>query len=113
MRTGNSGSSRAAAPVTETAAAVVATVTPSSVTGLPEEDIGLAHRDPSTEEPSTGCRPQDGRLVQLVTHARVRMGEDYLGLFQQHQGAPRALMIYDETMFRADARPARHPFGSS
>lgn len=71
--------------------------------GVPEEDIGLAHRDPSAGEPSTGCRPQDGRLVQLVTHARVRMGEDYLGLFQQYQGHPRALMVYDETMFRADA----------
>jgi hypothetical protein len=71
--------------------------------GVPEEDIGLAHRDASAEVPSTGCRPEDGRLVQLVTHARVRMGEDHLGLFQQYQGHPRALMVYDETMFRSDA----------
>lgn len=71
--------------------------------GVPEEDIGIAHRDQSAEVPSTGCRPEDGRLVQLVTHARVRMGQDYLGLFQQFQGQPRALLVYDETMFRSDA----------
>lgn len=71
--------------------------------GVPEEDIGITHRDRSAEVPSTGCRPEDGRLVQLVTHARVRMGQDYLGLFQQFQGQPRALLVYDETMFRSDA----------
>lgn len=71
--------------------------------GVPLEDIGIAHRDRSAEVPSTGCRPEDGRLIQLVTHARVRMGQDYLGLFQQFQGQPRALLVYDETMFRSDA----------
>jgi len=71
--------------------------------GVPEADIGLAHRDPSADEPSTGCSPEDGRLVQLVTHARVRMGDDYLGLLAQYQGHPRALLVFDETLFRSDA----------
>lgn len=71
--------------------------------GVPEEDIGIAHSDSSAEVASTGCRPEEGRLIQLVTHARVRMGQDYLGLFQQFQGQPRALLVYDETMFRSDA----------
>lgn len=71
--------------------------------GVPEEDIGIAHRDQHAEVPSTGCRPQDGRLIQLVTHARVRMGQEHLGLFQQFHGQPRPLLVYDETMFRSDA----------
>lgn len=71
--------------------------------GVPEQAIGLAHRDSSAEEPSTGCRPEDGHLIQLVTHARVRMGDDYLGLFAEYQGQPRSLLVYDETLFRSDA----------
>jgi len=71
--------------------------------GVPEQDIGITHSDQDAEVPSTGCRPEDGRLVQLVTHARVRMGQDYLGLFQQFRGQPRPLLVYDETMFRSDA----------
>lgn len=71
--------------------------------GVPDKDIGIAHSDQNAAVPSTGCKPEDGRLVQLVTHARVRMGQDYLGLFQQCQGQPRALLVYDETMFRSDA----------
>lgn len=70
---------------------------------VPQADIGIAHRDPSAKVASTGCRPEDGRLIQLVTHARVRMGQEYLGLFQQFEGQPRALLVYDETMFRSDA----------
>lgn len=71
--------------------------------GVPEADIGIAHSDKTADVPSTGCSPADGRLVQLVTHARVRMGSDYLGLTQQFEGQPRALLVYDETMFRSDA----------
>lgn len=71
--------------------------------GVPEADIGLAHRDSKAAEPSTGCRPEDGRLIQLVTHARVRMDDSYLGLFADYQGQPRALLIYDEALFRSDS----------
>ena len=71
--------------------------------GVPEADIGLAHRDSKAAEPSTGCRPEDGRLIQLVTHARVRMDDAYLGLFAEYQGQPRALLIYDEALFRSDS----------
>jgi hypothetical protein len=71
--------------------------------GVPEDAIGLAHRDPKAAEPSTGCAAADGRLIQLVTHARVRLGDDYLGLFAEYCGKPRALMVYDESLFRADA----------
>lgn len=71
--------------------------------GVPEADIGLAHRDRHAGEPSTGCSPEDGRLFQLVTHARVRMDEAYLGLFAQYHGRPRPLLVYDETLFRSDS----------
>jgi hypothetical protein len=69
--------------------------------GVPEADIGLAHHDPRAAEPSTGCRPEDGRLFQLVTHARVRMGESYFALFGTYRDKPRPLCIYDETLFRS------------
>ena len=71
--------------------------------GVPEADIGLAHRDSKAIEPSTGCRPEDGRLIQLVTHARVRMADSYLGLFAEFQDQPRRLLIYDEALFRSAA----------
>jgi hypothetical protein len=67
--------------------------------GVPVESIGLKHAVPEASEPSTGS---ESRLVQLVTHARVRSGRDF-ELFGTHKGQPRALMVYDETLMRADA----------
>lgn len=68
--------------------------------GIPEELIGLKHSVRSDREeilPSTG---NDDRLFQLVTHARVHGGND-IPLFTEHKGKRRALMIYDETLFKA------------
>ncbi|WKB55968.1 hypothetical protein [Eleftheria terrae] len=67
--------------------------------GVPEADIGLKHAVSDATEPSTGS---ESRLFQLVTHARVRSGRDF-DLFGTHEGQPRALLIYDETLLRADA----------
>ena len=67
--------------------------------GVPEELIGLKHSHGQTaSQPSTG---NDDRRFQLVTHARVRGGTDR-DLFISHQGQKRAVMIYDETLFRSD-----------
>lgn len=67
--------------------------------GVPEHLIGLKHSlGEGATEPSTG---NDDRRYQLITHARVRGGIDH-DLFVSHQGAQRAVMIYDESMFRSD-----------
>jgi hypothetical protein len=66
--------------------------------GVDEDRIGLKHADQDASEPSTG---NDSRIFQLVTHARVRSGSDF-DLFGTHEGQPRALMVYDETLLRAD-----------
>jgi len=68
--------------------------------GVRRDLIGIKHSLTGPEyEPSTG---NADRLYQLVTHARVRSGND-LELFGNHEGKPRALMIYDETLLRSDS----------
>lgn len=69
--------------------------------GIPEDLIGLKHAVVGASEPSTG---DASRLFQLVTHARVRLvdGRDFQ-LFGTHEGRPRPLCIYDETLMRADS----------
>jgi len=67
--------------------------------GVPEELIGLKHsHGVAASQPSTG---NDDRRYQLITHARVRGGTDQ-DLFIQHQGKKRAVMVFDETLFRSD-----------
>ena len=71
--------------------------------GIPDELIGLAYSDSSPASlPSTGNRPEDGRLIQLVTHAKVRMNEKHMGLFAQYKGEQRPLLIYDESLWRSE-----------
>ncbi|WP_428417382.1 hypothetical protein [Methylibium sp.] len=67
--------------------------------GVPAEAIGLKHSIHDATEASTG---NQSRRIQLVTHARVRGGTDF-ALFGQHEGQPRALMVYDETLLRSDS----------
>ncbi len=71
--------------------------------GVPETCIGLKHsiHDLVTDGllPSTG---NDSRLFQLVSHSRVRSGNDF-ALFGEHEGHPRALLVYDETFMRSDS----------
>jgi hypothetical protein len=77
--------------------------------GVPEEVIGLKHSLSDADLlPSTG---DDDRRFMLITHARVRGGTNHR-LFAQHRGKPRALLIYDESLFKSDciaigARDAR------
>lgn len=70
--------------------------------GVPADLIGLKHSLHSeATEPSTG---DADRRFQLVTHSRVRSGRERdFDLFGMHKGAPRALMVYDETLMRSDA----------
>lgn len=67
--------------------------------GVPEQLIGLKHAVPDARLPSTG---NESRSFMLITHTRVRSGRDF-ELFGRHEGAPRALLVYDETMLRCDA----------
>lgn len=66
--------------------------------GVPRSKLGLKHASSTASEPSTG---DESYLFQLVTHARVRGGADQ-ELFTRHQGRPRAVRLYDETMLRAE-----------
>lgn len=67
--------------------------------GVPEQLIGIKHSVRDASLPSTD---DDDRVYQLVTHARVRGGNDK-PLFVEHQGQTRALMIYDESLIRSDS----------
>ena len=67
--------------------------------GIPEGLIGLRHADPRCKVVNTG---RESRQFQLVTHARVRSGRDF-DLFGMHEGQPRALCLYDETLMRSDS----------
>jgi hypothetical protein len=67
--------------------------------GIPADLVGLKHTVTGASEPSTG---NESRLFQLVTHARVRGGDD-VELVGHHGGQPRPLVIYDETFMRSDA----------
>jgi hypothetical protein len=66
--------------------------------GVPERLIGLKHSIPTASLASTG---DESRQFQLVTHARVRSGND-LDLFCSFGETRRSLMIYDETLWRSD-----------
>lgn len=72
--------------------------------GVPEDLIGLRHSYAVGEKdgvtlPNTG---DNDRPIMRVTHSRVR-GSKERELFTMYEGAPRDLMVYDETLFRADA----------
>jgi len=69
--------------------------------GVPEHLIGIKHSyTEGVSMPSTG---NEDRRYQLVTHARVRGGNDDQ-LFVAHDGHKRALMVYDESLFRSEAQ---------
>lgn len=67
--------------------------------GVRPQVIGIKHTVTGASEPSSG---NESRQVQLVTHARVRGGTDFR-LYSEHQGVPRALMIWDESLLRSDS----------
>ncbi|WP_304306662.1 hypothetical protein [Pseudacidovorax intermedius] len=70
--------------------------------GVPAELIGIKHAVRGSDVPNTG---DDSRRYQLVTHVRVRAGVDPLAA--EYQGRERALVVYDETLFRADTASIR------
>lgn len=80
--------------------------------GVPEGVIGLRHDKNAselTEELEGETVPPEARLdtgdddrpIMLVSHSRMRGAN--AALFTQHRGKPRDLMVWDESMFRADA----------
>jgi hypothetical protein len=67
--------------------------------GVPEKKIGLKHSlGAAASLPSTG---DSERQFMLVSHARVKGGTDN-ALFTEYRGKPRALMLFDETLFKAE-----------
>lgn len=71
--------------------------------GVPACKVGLKHSLRDAPAESTGDAEH---LYQLVTHARVRGGSDF-SLFGEYQGQPRALCLYDETLWRSDTASLR------
>jgi hypothetical protein len=64
-----------------------------------ESLIGLKHALPLSHVPSTG---NESRQFQLVTHVRARSATDE-ALVGQHDGRDRALVLYDETLWRTES----------
>ena len=68
--------------------------------GVPERAIGLRHAyGAAASEPDTG---ELDRRIMLVSHSRMRGGGNTY-LFSHHEGKPRDLLIWDETLMTADA----------
>lgn len=71
--------------------------------GVPERAIGLRHAyGANASEPDTG---ELDRRIMLVSHSRMRGGGNTY-LFSHHDGKPRDLLIWDETLMTADAGAA-------
>lgn len=72
--------------------------------GVPDGLIGLRHsyQAGSHHGVTLSSTGDSDRPIMLVTHSRVRGGKER-ELFTLHQGKPRDLIIYDETLFKADA----------
>lgn len=76
--------------------------------GVPIEDVGIKH-SMKPRQASVDSTGDTSYLVQLVTHSRVRndsldrkKGLKNYALFGTHEGKPRALMIFDESLMRGD-----------
>ena len=68
--------------------------------GVPEHAIGLRHSHGArATEPDTGDLD---RRIMLVSHSRMRGGGN-THLFSHHDGKPRDLLIWDETLMTTDA----------
>jgi hypothetical protein len=84
--------------------------------GVPPESIGLVHSykydhalaanppEGYATEPSTD--DNDNRPIMLVTHSRIKRGK--LGQFNQYQGRPRNLLIWDESLLVSNSRFISH-----
>lgn len=67
--------------------------------GVAPELIGLRHSfGPKASEPDTG---DSDRQIMLLSHSRIRGGRDS-NLCLQHNGRPRDLLIWDETLIAAE-----------
>ncbi|MBA2660554.1 MAG: hypothetical protein H0U72_13755 [Nitrosospira sp.] len=84
--------------------------------GVPPEAIGLVHSynyeagqagellNGYASESST--RDNDDRQIMLVTHTRIN--KNNLSQFNQYQGNPRSLLIWDESLLVSEARVISH-----
>lgn len=80
--------------------------------GVPPEVIGLIHsykyKDGLTGDLPTGYASEpsthdnDDRQIMLVTHTRITTGN--LSQFNQYQGQPRNLLIWDESLLVSESR---------
>lgn len=68
--------------------------------GVPENQIGIRHtKGHAAAWPDTG---EEDRPIMLGSHARIR-GKDDMPTFCTHRGAPRHLLIWDESLIASDA----------
>lgn len=68
--------------------------------GVPENQIGIRHtKGQAAAWPDTG---EEDRPIMLGSHARIR-GKDDMPTFCTHRGAPRSLLIWDESLIASDA----------
>jgi hypothetical protein len=82
--------------------------------GVPDEKIGLLHSYPyeAGKEKEDGfaslpcTRENEDKPIMLVTHQRIKGSQtrNNLQQFANYQGAPRSLLIWDESLVRCEAR---------
>lgn len=70
--------------------------------GFPEGKIGLLHDDAKASMKATA--DNDDRPFMLVTHQRIRSKKDNLSQYNFYKGAPRHLLLYDESLMVSDVQ---------
>lgn len=68
--------------------------------GIPEEKIGLLHDDAKASMKATA--DNDDRPFMLITHQRIRSKASNLHQYNNYQGQPRNLLVYDESLMVSD-----------
>lgn len=75
--------------------------------GVPPVNIGLRHsKGKNAAEPDTG---DEDRPIMLVSHERIRRGAGVAPAVCMHRGAPRDLLIWDESLMVAEATALSWP----
>jgi len=72
--------------------------------GIPEQKIGLIYAEPSKDTKYSEPRTLDNEQRQflLCSHQLIRSRESNLDIYNNYQGQPRSLVIYDESLLVSD-----------
>lgn len=71
--------------------------------GIPDSMIGVLHESPKKGASNTDAENQD-RQILLMSHQMIRASEKNLARYNTYRGAPRNLLVYDESLLTSDVR---------